>query len=80
MGLTDFLSAPPPPAFTRPDQARPPEETMRIFAARSTSYPSIDAVAAATGLGPPQVSAALMGLELKKLLQKRADGTFEARS
>ncbi len=40
----------------------------------------LDAVAAATGLGPPQVSAALMGLELKKLLQKRADGTFEARS
>jgi DNA processing protein len=39
----------------------------------------IDAIAATTGLAPPQVSAALMGLELKKLVQKRADGTFEAR-
>lgn len=41
---------------------------------------SIDALTAATGLSSPEVSAALMGLELKKLVQKRADGTFEARS
>lgn len=40
----------------------------------------IDALTAATGLGSPEVSAALMGLELKRLVQKRADGTFEARS
>lgn len=40
----------------------------------------VDALAAATQLGPPEVSAALMGLELKKLVQKRADGTFEART
>ena len=40
---------------------------------------SIDALTAATGLSSPEVSAALMGLELKKLVQKRADGTFEAR-
>ncbi len=40
----------------------------------------VDALTAATGLGPPAVSAALMGLELKKLVLKRADGTFEARS
>jgi DNA processing protein len=40
----------------------------------------VDALTAATGLGSPEVSAALMGLELKKLVQKRADGTFEARS
>ena len=39
----------------------------------------IDALTAATGLGSPEVSAALMGLELKRLVQKRADGTFEAR-
>ncbi|MBI2815268.1 MAG: DNA-protecting protein DprA [Opitutae bacterium] len=39
----------------------------------------IDALTTATGLGSPEVSAALMGLELKKLVQKRADGTFEAR-
>lgn len=41
---------------------------------------SIDALAAATSLGSPEVSAALMGLELKRLVLKRADGTFEARS
>lgn len=40
---------------------------------------SIDALITATGLSSPEVSAALMGLELKKLVQKRADGTFEAR-
>jgi DNA processing protein len=40
----------------------------------------IDALAAATGLSVPEVSAALMGLELKKLVLKRADGTFEVRS
>lgn len=41
---------------------------------------SIDALISSTGLSSPEVSAALMGLELKKLVQKRADGTFEARS
>ncbi len=40
----------------------------------------VDALTAATGLTSPEVSAALMGLELKKLVSKRADGTFEARS
>ncbi len=40
----------------------------------------IDALTVTTGLSSPEVSAALMGLELKKLVQKRADGTFEARS
>ena len=39
----------------------------------------VDALAAATGLGPAEVSVALMGLELKRLVQKRADGSFEAR-
>jgi DNA processing protein len=39
----------------------------------------IDGVAAiVTGLGTPQISAALMMLELKRLLAKRADGSFEA--
>ncbi len=41
---------------------------------------SIDALISSTSLSSPEVSAALMGLELKKLVQKRADGTFEARS
>ena len=40
----------------------------------------VDALTAATGLASPEVSVALMGLELKKLVSKRADGTFEARS
>jgi DNA processing protein len=40
---------------------------------------NMDALTAATGLAPSEVSAALMGLELKKLVSKRADGTFEAR-
>jgi DNA processing protein len=40
----------------------------------------IDALTAATGLSSPEVAAALMGLELKRLVSKRADGTFEARS
>jgi DNA processing protein len=40
---------------------------------------SVDALVAATALGAPQVSAALMMLELKKLVMKRSDGAFEAR-
>ena len=39
----------------------------------------VDGLTAATGLGAAEVSAALMGLELKKLVGKRADGTFEFR-
>jgi DNA processing protein len=39
----------------------------------------IDTLTAATGLGSSEVSAALMGLELKKRVRKRADGTFEVR-
>lgn len=39
----------------------------------------IDELTMVTGLGSPEVSAALMGLELKKIVSKRADGTFEAR-
>ena len=40
---------------------------------------SIDAVSAQTGLPTAQLSATLMMLELKRLIAKRADGTFEAR-
>ncbi|MBX3738389.1 MAG: DNA-processing protein DprA [Candidatus Didemnitutus sp.] len=40
----------------------------------------IDALTAQTGLSSPVVSAALMMLELKKLVVKRADGTFESRN
>jgi DNA processing protein len=41
---------------------------------------SVDALAGQTGLGVAQVSAILMMLELKRLIVKRADGTFEARA
>ena len=40
---------------------------------------SIDTVSAQTGLATSQLSATLMMLELKRLIAKRADGTFEAR-
>ena len=38
-----------------------------------------DTLVTRTGLAVPQVTAALMMLELKRLVAKRADGTFEAR-
>jgi DNA processing protein len=41
---------------------------------------SIDQLTAAAGLSAPEVSATLMMLELKKLVAKRSDGAFEARS
>ena len=44
---------------------------------RGGSILSIDAIATATGLPSPEVSATLMMLELKKVVVKRADGTFE---
>ncbi|MFA6962635.1 MAG: DNA-processing protein DprA [Opitutaceae bacterium] len=40
---------------------------------------SLDTVSAQTGLPTAQLSATLMMLELKRLIAKRADGTFEAR-
>ncbi len=39
-----------------------------------------DMIAAQTGLGAGQVAATLMLLEIKRLVVKRADGTFEART
>jgi DNA processing protein len=40
----------------------------------------IDALTSVTDLSASEISAALMGLELKRLVSKRADGAFEARS
>jgi DNA processing protein len=40
---------------------------------------SLDALAGKTGRGASELSATLMMLELKRLVAKRADGTFEAR-
>jgi len=53
------------------------QQVIAVF--RGGAILSVDALTAATKLGSPEVSAALMGLELKKLVSKRADGTFEAR-
>lgn len=41
---------------------------------------SSDAIAAQTGLAAAELSSVLMMLELKRLIAKRADGTFEARN
>jgi DNA processing protein len=38
-----------------------------------------DAIAGTTGLGAAMLSATLMMLELKRVVAKRADGTFELR-
>lgn len=46
---------------------------------RGGSILSIDAIATITGLSSHEISATLMLLELKKVVVKRADGTFEAR-
>ena len=43
------------------------------------AMPAIDAIAAQTGKPVSTLSATLMMLELKRLVAKRADGTFEAR-
>ena len=57
------------------------EDERRVFGCfTGGSILNVDAVVAVTSLAAPQVSAALMMLELKKLVAKRADGTFEARS
>ena len=58
--------------------ADPERRVLDCF--RGGALLGIDALAAHTGLTAPEVSAALMMLELKKLVSKRADGTFEAKS
>ncbi len=62
------------------DQAPALEEPeQRVLAClRDGALLGIDELTAATGLGAPEVAAALMGLELKRAVAKRADGTFEA--
>jgi DNA processing protein len=61
-----------PPNLT-PDEAR----VFECF--RGGAILSPDAVAAQTGASAAQLSATLMMLELKHLIAKRADGSFEAR-
>ena len=60
-----------------PTLAAPEQKVLNAFAGGGIL--GVDALTAATGLGTSEVSVALMGLELKKLIQKRADGSFEAR-
>ena len=55
-------------------------ERRVLDAFQGGSILGIDALTAATGLAAPEISSALMMLELKKLVQKRADGCFEAKS
>jgi DNA processing protein len=54
---------------------------LRVFEClRGGEKLGIDALTNLTGLGASEVSAALMMLELKRLVTKRADGNFEARA
>jgi DNA processing protein len=85
----NYLDGLRPQVISTPGQASLLEQLMpqldaaesRVMEAfRGGGLLGIDALTTATGLGSPEVSAALMGLELKKLVLKRADGTFEARS
>ena len=46
---------------------------------RDGSLLGVDFLAEATGLPAPEISATLMLLELKRLVAKRADGTYEVR-
>ena len=56
------------------------DDEARVFECfRGGSILSPDALAAQTDLSSAQVSATLMMLELKRLIAKHADGTFEAR-
>lgn len=60
-----------------PQLAEPERRVWECF--RGGAMLGIDALASATGLGASEISSALMMLELKKLVSKRADGSFEAR-
>jgi len=55
-----------------------PEERQVLDCFKDGSLLGVDGLAALTGLATAQISAALMMLELKKRLAKRADGSFEA--
>jgi DNA processing protein len=55
-------------------------ERRVLDAFQGGSILGIDALTTTTGLAAAEISSALMMLELKKLVQKRADGCFEAKS
>jgi DNA processing protein len=56
-----------------------PEQRL-VECLRGGAMLGIDDLVSTTGMSAPEVSAALMMLELKRLVSKRADGTFEART
>jgi len=85
----NYLDGLRPRPIEQPDQPKLLEQLLsqldaaeqRVIAAfAGGAMLGIDALAATTGLPAAQVSAALLSLELKRLVSKRADGTFEARS
>lgn len=57
-----------------------PNERAVLGGLQDGSILGLDALVAQSGLSAPEVSATLMMLELKKLVRKRADGSFEARA
>jgi len=57
-----------------------PEEQTVLRCFDGGAILSIDALSLSAGLGPAQLSALLMRLELKRQVVKRAEGTFEART
>lgn len=64
-------------AAGRPANLKPEEERVLASLAGGAML-APDAVGALAGLGPAEVSAALMMLEIRRLVVKRADGRYEA--
>lgn len=69
--------APAPPV---PDVGLTAEESRVCDAFRGGAILTPDAITALTGLGAAELSSILMLLELKKVVVRRADGAFEART
>jgi len=65
------------PAISRADLTEVEAAVLEQF--RGGAMLTLDALAAQTGRSAAELSATLMMLELKRLVVKRADGTFEAR-
>jgi DNA processing protein len=67
-------------AGSQPTGGLSEKEAMVLDSFRGGALLSPDALAGLTGLPAAELSSTLMMLELKKMVAKRADGTFEARS
>lgn len=77
--LGGMRTAPIPNAASdRPEPGGLSDEEAAVWECfRGGSVLSVDTLSALTGHGAAELSAALMMLELKKLVRKRADGSFE---